>query len=319
LANKILDIRNVSQSYRAPGVRGLRLQALRGVSLTVAPGESVALVGESGCGKSTLVRIAVQLEAPESGSINIDGVEQGRWKFRNRRFLSTQIALIPQESNASLDPRVTIGESIAEPLVIHRRGNPREREERVIELLHEVGLDSAMSKSYPHQISGGQRQRAAIARSLALDPHLLIADEPVSALDVSVQAQILELLRDIRKQRTMALLLVAHDLAFARSIADRIDVMYLGRIVESGATERVIREPAHPYTASLIEAFPNPDPRQRGDRSAPVGEVPSAINLPSGCSFASRCPRVQDVCREVDPLLETREAGVMLACHFPLH
>jgi oligopeptide/dipeptide ABC transporter ATP-binding protein len=277
------------------------------------------LVGESGCGKSTLIRIAVQLESPESGSINIDGIEQGRWKFRNRRFLSTQIALIPQESNASLDPRMTIGESIAEPLVIHRRGNTREREERVIELLHEVGLDSAMSKRYPHQLSGGQRQRTAIARSLALEPRLLIADEPVSALDVSVQAQILELLRDIQRQRTMALLLVAHDLAFARSIADRIVVMYLGRIVESGVTEKVISQPAHPYTASLIAAFPNPDPRQRGDRVAPVGEVPSAINLPTGCSFASRCLRAKDLCRAVDPPLETAISGVTLACHFPLY
>ena len=248
----LIQLEDVTQTYRAVGGR---LHALRGVSLTINPGESVALVGESGCGKSTLARIAIQLEKPESGAVNISGQTQSRFARGKRRALSNTVQLVPQEAGASLDPRMTIGTSIAEPLVIHRRGSAQERSARVIELLEEVGLDESMVDRYPHQLSGGQRQRVAIARALALEPQLIIADEPVSALDVSVQAQILELLQTIRAQRNLALLVIAHDLAFVRSVADRIDVMYLGRIVESGPTEDVITNPTHPYTAALIAAF----------------------------------------------------------------
>jgi len=311
----LIELVDVTQSYRT---RGGRIRAARGVTLSIGAGEAVALVGESGCGKSTLARIAVQLEKPEVGTVTVRGVRAQRPSRRTRRELSSFIQLVPQEAGASLDPRMTVGTSIAEPLVIHRRGTAKERTARVVALLDEVGLDASLINRYPHQLSGGQRQRVAIARALALEPQLLIADEPVSALDVSVQAQILELLQSIRQKRQLALLVIAHDLAFVRSVADRIDVMYLGRIVESGSTEQVISQPSHPYTAALIAAFPDPNPRQRHLRSAPLGEVPSALNVPTGCSYASRCAKAQDVCKEQDPTLVAADSSRTVACHFPL-
>ncbi len=315
MSNPLITLANVTQSYRSG--RG-RIHALRGVSLTINAGESVALVGESGCGKSTLARIAVQLEKPEIGTVSVRGIRTQRNSRRRRRELSTVIQLVPQEAGASLDPRMTIGASIAEPLVIHRRGNINDRASRVRELLAEVGLDESLADRYPHQLSGGQRQRVAIARALALEPQLLIADEPVSALDVSVQAQILDLLNQIRQQRELALLVIAHDLAFVRNVADRIDVMYLGRIVESGPAEEVIAHPTHPYTAALIAAFPDPDPRKRNRRVVPHGEVPSAMNVPNGCSYASRCAAVNDICHTQDPALISLDTSRSVACHFPL-
>jgi oligopeptide/dipeptide ABC transporter ATP-binding protein len=213
---------------------------------------------------------------------------------------------------------MTVGSSIAEPLVIQRLGDSSERSARVASLLEEVGLDVSLSDRYPHQLSGGQRQRVAIARALALEPRLIIADEPVSALDVSVQAQILALLQDVRSRRDLALLVIAHDLAFVRSVADRIDVMYLGRIVESGPAAQVIEHPKHPYTAALIAAFPDPDPRQRSHRAAPVGEVPSPVDLPPGCSYLSRCNRAQARCATDDPVLIQIGDGRSVACHNPI-
>ena len=315
----MLAVNDVTRTYRAPRASsGSRLHALRGVSVSVRPGESVALVGESGCGKSTLARIAVRLERPDTGTVELDGRSAGDLSRAERRAVTESVQLVPQEAGASLDPRMTVATSIAEPLVIHRRGNQQERDTRVAALLAEVGLDEALSDRYPHQLSGGQRQRVAIARALALEPRLIIADEPVSALDVSVQAQILALLRDVRERRSLALLVIAHDLAFVRSIADRIDVMYLGRIVESGPADEVISHPRHPYTAALVAAFPDPDPRQRSQRAAPRGEVPSPVDLPPGCSYASRCDRAQAQCTNVDPVLVELAPDRAVACHYPL-
>jgi len=282
------------------------------------PGEAVALVGESGCGKSTLARIAVRIEQPSTGTVLVNGQPVSQISRAQNRQSREHIQLVSQEAGASLDPRMTVGSSIAEPLVIHRRGDSSDRVARVASLLEEVGLDESLSDRYPHQLSGGQRQRVAFARALALEPRMIIADEPVSALDVSVQAQILALLKDVRARRDLALLVIAHDLAFVRNVADRIDVMYPGRIVESGPAAEVIEHPKHPYTAALIAAFPDPDPRQRSNRAAPVCEVPSPVDLPPGCSYASRCDREMPRCATDDPVLVQIGDGRTVACHNPV-
>ena len=320
MSEPLLEWRDVTRDFRAPGRagRGTKLHAVRGVCLSVHEGQSVALVGESGCGKSTLARMAVRLEEPDSGEVLIEGRSISSLSHRERREQTSQIQLVPQDAAAALDPRVTIGTSIAEPLVIHRRGTSADRQTRVASLLDEVGLDSSLADRYPHQLSGGQRQRVVIARALALEPRMLIADEPVSALDVSVRAQVLNLLRDIQRQRSLALLVISHDLAVVRTITTRIDVMYLGRIVESGDTAAVIDSPAHPYTAALVAAFPDPNPATRSRRAAPLGEVPSAVNLPRGCSFAGRCPVVKDDCLVTDPLIGVQPAAPNTACLHPL-
>ncbi|MGI9117640.1 MAG: oligopeptide/dipeptide ABC transporter ATP-binding protein, partial [Gaiellales bacterium] len=280
----------------------------------VGEGESVALVGESGCGKSTLARIAVRLESAETGEVLVGGRLRSDLSRAEQRRGTTEIQLVPQDAGAALDPRMTIAASVGEPLAIHRRGSRAEREERVRALLDEVGLDPSLADRFPHQLSGGQRQRVVIARALALEPRLLIADEPVSALDVSVRAQVLNLLREIRERRSLALLVISHDLAVVRTVSERIDVMYLGGIVESGPTAAVIDRPAHPYTAALVAAFPDPDPAARSRRAAPEGEVPSPVDLPIGCAFAGRCPRVQADCSATDPALVPHGAARRVAC-----
>jgi peptide/nickel transport system ATP-binding protein len=321
MSEPIVEWRDVTRSYPATGRagRGKKLHALRGVSLKVDEGQSVALVGESGCGKSTLARMAVRLEKPDSGVVLIDGRSLSALNGRERREQTSHVQLVPQDAAAALDPRVTIGASIAEPLVIHHRGSASERQARVDALMDEVGLDPGLADRYPHQLSGGQRQRVVIARALALEPRLLIADEPVSALDVSVRAQVLNLLQSIQRQRSLALLVISHDLAVVRTITERIDVMYLGRIVESGETREVIDDPSHHYTAALVAAFPDPNPATRLQRSAPTGEVPSPVDLPTGCSFAGRCPAVQQECRTIDPLIGVPPALGRAACIHPRH
>ena len=320
MSEPIVEWRDVTRSYSTSGrgSRGRKLHAVRGVSLRINEGESVALVGESGCGKSTLARMAVRLETPDSGTVLVDGQELTSRNRRERLAQSSFIQLVPQDAAAALDPRVTIGTSICEPLVIHRRGSSAEQQARVAALLSEVGLDPSLADRYPHQLSGGQRQRVVIARALALEPRVLIADEPVSALDVSVRAQVLNLLQDIQRRRSFALLVISHDLAVVRTITDQINVMYLGRIVESGTTSTVIDTPTHPYTSALVAAFPDPNPAARSRRKAPSGEVPSPVDLPIGCSFAGRCAYVQPDCRETDPLIGLPPAFANTACLHPL-
>jgi len=321
MAEPILEYSDVTRTFRAGGNfgRGRRLQAVRGVSLAIAPGASVAIVGESGCGKSTLARMAVGLERPDSGTVRIAGESLQSGSRTERRAHTSRIQLIPQDAAAALDPRVTIGESVAEPLVIHRRGTADERRKRVLDLLTEVGLEPDIAGRFPHQISGGQRQRVVTARALALEPNVLVADEPVSALDVSVRAQVLSLLRDIQRRRSLALVIISHDLAVVRGITSQVAVMYLGRIVEFGATDDVIQRPTHPYSAALVAAFPGPDPTARSALVAPKGDVPSAVDLPLGCAFAGRCPVVRDDCRTTDPLLTaTNDGDRKVACLHPL-
>jgi oligopeptide/dipeptide ABC transporter ATP-binding protein len=299
--------------------RGRKVSAVADVSLGIQTGETFGLVGESGCGKTTLSRLAVGLEALTSGEIQFEGQDvSGR--SRDRLELARAMQLMFQDPHASLDPRMTVGTSIQEPLDIHRLGSREERRDRVRELLGEVGLPPAAINRYPHQFSGGQRQRVGLARTLALSPRLIIADEPVSALDVSVRAQILNLIGTLKERHSLTFVLISHDLSVVRYLADRVGVMYLGKLVEIGPAPVIFDRPAMPYTAGLLSAIPLPDPkRERAKpKAAPSGEPPSAVTPPSGCRFRTRCPRAQEKCALEEPPLRPMVTGQRAACHFPL-
>ncbi|MGP3968769.1 dipeptide ABC transporter ATP-binding protein [Streptomyces sp. 6N223] len=292
--------------------KGPALHALRGVNLRLAPGETLGLVGESGCGKSTLTRVILGLEPPDSGTIHIKGVGA------DPRRLRRTAQLVFQDPYASLNPRHTIGQVIAEPLRIHRLARPAEIPGRVAELLDLVGLDAAMASRLPRDFSGGQRQRIALARALAVRPSLLVLDEPVSALDVSLQAQIVNLLRDLQSRLGISYLFVAHDIAVVRHMSDRIAVMYLGEVVEEGPADDLCTRPLHPYTAALLSAVPEPDPvaEHKRQRTPVRGEVPSPLSPPSGCPFHTRCPLARDRCRTEPPPLRELAPGRVSACHY---
>lgn len=296
------------------GLKKRALLAVNGVSLHVDAGETLGLVGESGCGKSTLGRALLRLETPTAGEVYFDGrrVDGG-----SIRFLRREMQMVFQDPGASLDPRLRIGESVAEGLEIHHLGKTRaERRERVAALLERVGLEPSWMDRYPHEFSGGQRQRAGIARALAVEPRLLICDEPVSALDVSAQAQMLGLLADLQAELGLSYLFIAHDLAAVRQLSHRVAVMYLGRIVEIGPVEDVLSRPLHPYTRMLIEAAPVPDPEKAKARTLRDvrGEPPSPLDAPPGCAYAPRCPLRTDVCGRERPELRG-EGGHCAACH----
>jgi oligopeptide/dipeptide ABC transporter ATP-binding protein len=300
-----------------PSRRGQPVRAVDGVSLTVAPGETLGLVGESGCGKSTLSRAVVGLQAPTRGSVVVAGVEIVGADRRTLRAARAQMQMVFQDSATSLNPRMTVGEAIGEPLLVRRLARGAALRDRVTALLAEVGLRAEHAGRYPHQFSGGQRQRIVIARALALRPALLVCDEPVSALDVSVRAQILNLLVALQRSHGMANLFVSHDLAVVRHVCDRVAVMYLGRLMELAPRDALYAAPRHPYTRALLLAVPEPDPAvQRGKpRVPPVGEIPSPARPPAGCRFHTRCPIAQAVCRVEEPVW--RPVGQsMVACHF---
>jgi len=306
-----------------------RVSAVDRVSLELSAGESLGIVGETGCGKSTLARMLVGLERPDGGSLSYCGQDVTKGRRSDRRLLRQGVQMIFQDPYTSLDPRMTVLDLVAEPLAATRVATSRTRRDRVAELLELVGLSTEMLTRYPHQFSGGQRQRIGIARALALDPKVLICDEPVSALDVSVQAQVINLLRDLQHRLGVALLFIAHDLSVVRHVADRTAVMYLGRLAETGPTATIYDDPKHPYTKALLSASPSVGSASRGQlrrRLVLAGEPPSPVNPPSGCRFHERCPMVQDVCRvDVPSLREVKGDDEVVgrrrrsACHFAEH
>ncbi|MBB4062844.1 ABC transporter ATP-binding protein [Gellertiella hungarica] len=293
-----------------------QLRAVNGVSLTIAPGEVFALVGESGCGKSTVAKTIARIYEPTSGEIRIDGEDVSRLPFRAMLPVRRKLQMIFQDPYASLDPRQRVRDIVMEPrLAQGGRLSRRELQDEAVALLAKVGLNAEQANRYPHQFSGGQRQRIGIARALSVRPTLIIADEPVSALDVSIQAQILNLMKDLRDEFRLSYLFVSHDLSVAHHIADRIGVMYLGFMVETASRDQLFREPKHPYTRVLLSAAPTLDKSNPGTKIEIRGEVPSALRLPSGCCFRTRCPLAFDRCAVERPALKPQADGSAVACH----
>ncbi|MGL4296077.1 MAG: peptide ABC transporter ATP-binding protein [Aestuariivirga sp.] len=290
------------------------LKALDGASFTLERGKTLAVVGESGCGKSTLARLVTMIEPPTEGSLNIDGQEIVGATAEQMRALRPKVQIVFQNPYGSLNPRQKIGHALEEPLLVNTRMPAAERGERARAMMASVGLRPEHYDRYPHMFSGGQRQRIAIARALMLDPAVLVLDEPVSALDVSIQAQVLNLLADIQEKHNLAYLFISHDLSVVRHIADEVMVMYLGRAVEQGLRDVIFRTPQHPYTQALLSATPQPDPTRKRDRIILKGELPSPLNPPGGCTFHPRCPLAFDTCRRVNPALLAHD-GSLVACH----
>ena len=306
----ILSVSDLSTHYTQSGAT---LRAVDGVSFEIAKGETVGLVGESGCGKSTLGKSIIRLVEPTAGSIRFDGTELTGLRNGALRPLRRRMQMVFQDPFGSLNPRHTVGEILTGPLAVHGFGARRERRDKVRDILHRVGLPPDASGRYPHEFSGGQRQRLGIARALILEPELIICDEPVSALDLSIQAQILNLLVGMKRELGLSYLFISHDLSVVRYFADRVLVMYLGRIVESGDRRALYERPLHPYTRALLAAVPD---AARGREAASLpGELPSAGNLPRGCRFHPRCPLASDICRREDPPLRELASGRSVACH----
>jgi oligopeptide transport system ATP-binding protein len=292
------------------------VKAVDGVSFALAPGETLGLVGESGCGKSTVGRAVLRLYDITEGSIRLEGTEIGRMSQRALRRLRPRMQMVFQDPQASLNPRMTVQEIIAEPLVEHSGLGAAERRQRVLELMDAVGLNRRFAGRYPHAFSGGQRQRIGIARALALNPRFVVCDEPIAALDVSIQAQVVNLLEDLQDRFGLTYLFISHDLSMVRHIATRVAVMYLGRIVEIAPREALFADPLHPYTRALLSAVPETDPEAaRGGRIILKGDVPSPADPPPGCNFCTRCPAAMPICREADPAPREVAPGRIVACH----
>lgn len=293
-----------------------QVQAVDDVSFTIREGETLGLVGESGCGKTTVGHTMLKLREPTSGSVIFDGVDVFKLSNRELKSIRRKMQIVFQDPYASLDPRLPVGESIAEGLKIHKIGNNKDRVDVVLEALKNVGLEEYHAHRYPHEFSGGQRQRIGIARALALNPEFIVLDEPVSALDVSIQAQVLNILKDLQQEFGLTYLFVAHNLAVVEHISDRVAVMYLGKIVELTSRDKLFRKPLHPYTQALMSAIPLPDPTKKRERIILEGDVPSPLNPPFGCRFHPRCPYVENVCGRDEPELREVEPDHFVACHF---
>jgi len=318
----LLEVRDLKMHF--PITKGIIFQrevgaikAVDGVNFDLYKGETLGLVGESGCGKSTTGRAILQLYRPTDGEVRFEGRELTETKGEELRKMRRRMQMIFQDPYASLNPRMTVGSIVGEPLEVHSIGdNKKERQERVQELLKTVGLNPYFVNRYPHEFSGGQRQRIGVARALAVNPSFIVADEPISALDVSIQAQIINLLEDLQEELELTYLFIAHDLSVVRHIADRIAVMYLGKIVELADRDELYENPKHPYTQALLSAVPIPDPEIENQRQRIIleGDVPSPASPPKGCNFCTRCPRVMDICREQEPEFKDYGNGHQTAC-----
>ena len=321
--NTLLDVQNLKMYF--PITQGVIIQrhigdikAVDDISFSIRAGETMGLVGESGCGKSTTGRAILQLYRPTDGRVYFKGEELTELKGEALRRMRREMQMIFQDPYASLNPRMTVGNIIGEPLEVHNiYSSKAERRERVQELLRIVGLNPYFVNRYPHEFSGGQRQRIGVARALAVNPEFIVCDEPISALDVSIQAQIINLLEDLQAELGLTYLFIAHDLSVVRHISDRIAVMYLGKLAELSDREELYENPLHPYTQALLSAVPIPDPviEEKRQRIILEGDVPSPANPPKGCNFSTRCPRVMDVCHEVDPEFKDVGGGHWVACH----
>ncbi len=300
------------------GQRRLTLKAVDGVTLEIHAGETLGLVGVSGSGKSTLGRLLLRLIEPTSGQVFFDGRDLAALSRKQLRHLRREMQLVFQDPYSSLNPRMRVRAIVAEGIEIHKLARGREKEQRIHQLLEMVGMGADALNRYPHEFSGGQRQRIGIARALAVNPRFLVLDEPVSALDVSIQAQIINLLQDLQEQLSLTYLFIAHDLRVVKHISQRVAIMYLGKIVELASRDEVYSNPRHPYTRALLSSVPQIDAGTRAERINPAGEVPSPLNPPAGCSFHPRCPYAKDICKQVEPRLTAGYGGHAVACHvFP--
>ena len=319
MSDPILRVAGVTRDFPLgsgnPFGKRRNVRALDGINLELMPGETLGLVGESGCGKSTLARILMALDQPTSGSVSIEGQDLASLSRAQQNELRQRVQMVFQDPAASLNPRMTVRASIAEPLGNFTALSGQEIDSRVDEIAVQVGLGQHLLDRFPHEISGGQCQRVGIARAIAIRPNVIVADEPVSALDVSIQAQILNLLMDIRAQMGLTLIFVSHDLSVVRHIADKVAVMYLGRVVEQGPIDEIFATPRHPYTRMLLRSVPHPRPQSRSQRAEVRGELPSPVNPPSGCHFRVRCPFADARCAEQAPVLESVGQGSLVACH----
>ena len=291
------------------------LKAVDDVSFKVYPGETLGIVGESGCGKTTMGRTILKLHQPTGGQVFFEGVDIAGYTSKQMRDLRTKMQIVFQDPYSSLPPRSTVGDILSEPVKVHGIVPPEEVKDYVLKIMEQCGLRDYYYERYPHEFSGGQRQRICIARALAVSPKLVVCDEPVSALDVSIQAQIINLLKKIQDERKLTYLFISHDLSVVKYISDKIGVMYLGSMVEFGGKDEIFDNPLHPYTKALFSAIPNPDPDEKGERILLKGDIPSPANPPKGCKFHTRCPKAMEICKHVAPAYKEQEPGHFVACH----
>ncbi|ANA82909.1 oligopeptide/dipeptide ABC transporter, ATPase subunit [Paenibacillus vortex V453] len=314
----LLEVRNLQKSFTVKkGFFGnaKQLRAVDGISFAIQKGETFSLVGESGCGKSTTGRLVTRLLTPNAGEVIFNGQDISGYNDNQMRPLRKDMQMVFQDPYASLNPRMKVKELVAEPLLIHTKMSTKERDKLACELLETVGLNSFHAERFAHEFSGGQRQRIGIARALSVRPNLIVADEPVSALDVSIQSQVLNLLQDLQEEYGLTYLFISHDLSVVEHISDRIGVMYLGTLVETADKDTLYDRPLHPYTQALLSSVPVPDPKQKKERIILKGDLPSPVNPPTGCRFHTRCPSCMEVCKQVTPVYREVEPGHQVACH----